>query len=184
MDNRPVFVLITSKVCPSCHGFKKKVWPDLRRELEHEDKVKIITIDVPTLDSKPDPDKYHPDLKRYIGWFPTVSLFPASSWRDRSSELKGIIKDGRIIPAGHDKNGKFQPERVAIVVKPNVTKNSILNWVDKTLNENRLFNPSLAEQNSIMIVNNGKPVQGFSSDGKMIVPTSGHYYRLKHSKVK
>ena len=162
MNQKPVFVLITAEVCSACQHFKNNIWFDLKKELENQGKVKIVTINLPTLNSKPDTTKYHPDLKRYVGWFPTMSLFPASSWYNKSSELKGVIKDGQIIPSFYDENGQFKSEHVE-KGKIILSKDSVLNWIDNTIK-----NFKTQKSNTL----------------KYNVPTSGYYSKFKHSKVK
>lgn len=190
MDSRPVFVLLTASDCPACHNFKRKVWPSLKKELERENRVQIVIIEVPTTRNKPDPIKYHKELSRFIGWFPTMSLYPAERWYDRSSDLIGIIKNGKIVPPRHDENGNFKPEHVELIGKINLSENDIIKWVNYTLdkpdgmfvrlrkNKNNYNNYN----NNIMITNNGKPIERFP-DGKFKVPTSGYYAKFEPSKV-
>lgn len=189
-DLRPVFVLITAKTCHACHGFKKRTWDDLRRELEKRGKVKIVTIEVPTTQSKPDPKKYPKDLSRFIGWFPTMSLFPADRWNNPNSELIGIIKNGKIVPPGNDKNGKFVPERVEAIGQVNLSKDDILKWVDYTLTKDRIFNRKQGSESgksqhhpNIMLTDNGKVINGRFPDGKFMVPTASYYAKFQPSRV-
>ncbi len=195
-DLRPVFVLMTAKTCHACHGFKKRTWDDLRRELEKRGKVKIVTIEVPTTQSKPDPKKYHKDLSRFIGWFPTMSLFPADRWYNHNSELVGIIKNGKIVPPGNDENGNFLPEHVEMIEgKVNLSKDDILKWVDYTLTKDRIFNRNHGsgyydesgkshKHPNIMLTDNGKVINGRFPDGKFMVPTAAYYAKFQPSRVK
>ena len=135
MDNRPVFVLTTSATCGPCSYFKQNVWPNLREKLESDNKVNIVHIEVPTQGVAPDPDKYHPAVRNFIGWYPTMSIFLASDWRNKKDEakLRGIIKNGSIVKT----TGK--PDRVELEGDPDISEKSILEWVDYSLNNNKLF---------------------------------------------
>lgn len=155
MDSRPVFVLLTAKPCAACVRFKHSTWKSLKEEIEKIGKVQVIEIEVPTITSKPDPTKYHKDLKRFIGWWPTMSLYPAQLWYDRNSELVGVIKNGKQVPPGikKDQNGKpvmdpntgkpiMLPERVVPATDPkdiSLDPDDILNWIDYTLKHHRIF---------------------------------------------
>lgn len=190
MDRRPVFVLITAKTCPACHGFKKRTWDDLRRELEKRKQVRIITIEVPTTQSKPDPKKYHKDLQRFIGWFPTMGLYPAERWNNPKSELIGVIKNGKIVPPGNNDQGNFVPEHVEPVGNIDLSKEDVLKWIDYTLTKHRIFtrngndytnnnkNNQPAGGPDIMVTNNGKVINGKFPDGNFMVPTAGYYNKF------
>ena len=134
MDSKPVFVLLTSTTCPSCVNFKAKVWPSLKEDLEKQNKVKVVTIEVPTNSSKPDKQSYHPELSRFIGWFPTMFLFPADRWNNHSSELIGIVKNGKIVPPSVNEAGNKVPEHVEPMGKIKFSKEDTLKWVDFTIN--------------------------------------------------
>lgn len=200
MDSKPVFVLLTATTCPACVNFKAKVWPSLKDELEKQNKVKVVTIEVPTTSSKPDPQTYHPDLSRFIGWFPTMFLFPSERWNNHNSELIGIVKNGKIVPPGVDDNGNKVPEHVEPMGKINLSKEDTLKWVDFTINNpdgmfkrgsvqnNQTHQNSShqTQQNDIksiqkQIKNNTNIKQ--LSNGKYIVPTAGYYNRFEKSKV-
>lgn len=190
MDRRPVFVLIIAKTCPACHGFKKRTWDSLRRELEKRKQVQIVTIEVPTTQSKPDPSKYHKDLQRFIGWFPTMGLYPADRWNNPKSELIGVIKNGKIVPPGNNDEGKFLPEHVEPVGDINLSEEDVLKWIDYTLTKHRIFTRNNSENNgpgknpsNIMVTNNGKVINGKFPNGKFMVPTAGYYAKFKPSKV-
>ena len=172
MSSKPVFVLITAKTCPGCVIFKKNTWDDLKKDLEKQNKVQIVTIEVPTTQSKPDPNKYHKDLSRFIGWFPTFILFPADRWNNPKSELIGIVKNGKLVPPGTNKDGKYIPEMVEPVGKFNPSdKNDTLKWVDYTISNDKIF------------TRNDKIINSQFPNGKFMVPTAAHYAKFKPSKV-
>ena len=185
MDTRPVFVLTTAKTCPGCHAFKRNTWDSLKEELEKQGKVQVVTIEVEKTNDKPDPVKYHKDLSRFIGWFPTMAIFPASRWFNHKSELIGIVKNGKLVPPGTNENGQFMPEHLEIVGKMNLSKDDILNWVDYTVKQDMFNrnepvhnnNNNKIEQKENKIINNKAP------DGKFIVPTAAYYAKFRPSKV-
>nr|QBK91409.1 MAG: thioredoxin-fold protein [Pithovirus LCPAC302] len=164
---KPVFVLITAKNCPGCIFFRKNTWKDLKQELEKQNRVEIVTVDLPTTTSKPDTEKYHKDLVGFIGWFPTMSLFPGNRWHNKDSDLIGIIKNGKRVPP----DGKI--ETVGTINKEALSKEDIVKWVDYTLNNDKIFNKNNK--------NNGNGALKIDND-KYVVPTSGYYAKFKPSK--
>jgi len=187
MDSRPVFVLLTAKTCPACHNFKRKVWPSLKESLKKDNQVQIVEIEVPTTNSKPNPVKYHKQLSRFIGWFPTMSLYPAERWFNQSSDLIGIIKNGKIVPPGTDDKGKSYPEHVEPIGKINLTEDDTIKWVNYHLNDTdgmfvRLSKQSNNTSQNKMLTKNAKSIGRFP-DGKFMVPTAGYYAKFEPSKV-
>lgn len=187
MDNRPVFVLLTAKTCGACHRFKNTIWDDLKKELERQGKVQIVTIDVPTTTSKPDPTKYHKSLHRFIGWWPTMSLFPADRWYNHNSELVGIVKNGKLVPPKEvvDKDGKKKtiPEHVEPVVgKFNLSKEDILRWIDYTLSNDRIFTRN--RRNPVPVQSHQpQSYQPPRHQKKLKVPTLASYHKFQPSSV-
>lgn len=163
MDPRPVFVLLTAKTCPACHNFKRKVWPSLEETLKKDGRVQIVEIEVPTTRSKPDPVKYHKDLARFIGWFPTMSLYPAERWYDHSSELIGIIKNGKIVPPGTNDEGNQVPEHAEPHGKINLTEEDTIKWVNYHLNDPDGMFVRLSRQSN----NNNNPRNNYTNDKTM-----------------
>lgn len=174
-DKRPVFVLVTAKTCPGCVAFKRNTWDSLKTQLEKDGKVQIVTVEVPTTISKPDPVKYHKELGRFIQWFPTIALFPADRWYNHNSELIGIVKNGKMVPPGTDKEGNFVPEHIEMVGEPNFSKDELLGWVDYTISKDRIF--SSTPTNNKTIINKTFP------NGNFMVPTASYYAKFKPSKV-
>lgn len=138
-SSRPVFVLTTAKDCPACHSFKKRIRDDMINKIRNQGKVEIVTIDLESTRSKPDPNKYHKDYQRFIGWYPTMALFPADRWHNHSSELIGVIKNGKIVPPGKDENGKFKPEHIDPVGKIDLSADDVVKWIDYTLSKHAIF---------------------------------------------
>jgi len=160
-SDKPVFVLTTSKLCGGCIKFKNNTWPSLKEELIKQGRVQIVEIDLPTLNmniNKAHLDKHHKDMSRFIGWFPTMSLFKASDFYNQDNELFGVIKNGQI-------TGNENSERVIQVGNANdLSKKSILDWVNVALNNDPLF--ARGQSNDLKLV-----------EGKYKVPTSGHYFK-------
>lgn len=199
MDSRPVFVLITATTCPACHNFVSKVWPSLKASLEKENRVQIVNIELPDTRSKPDPVKYHKELSQFIGWFPTMSLFPADRWYNHSSDLIGIIKNGKIVPPQKNEKGQMVPSHVEPVGNINMSEEDIIKWVNYTLNNPNGFfakdgkNQAVGNNNNLQnnlngLNNNLHNVQnnlnGLNKlqNGKYMVPTAGSF-RFEKSKV-
>lgn len=209
MDSKPVFVLLTATTCPACVNFKARVWPSLKEELEKQNKVKVVTIEVPTTSSKPDTQSYHPELSRFIGWFPTMFLFPADRWNNHSSELIGIVKNGKIVPPSVNEAGNKVPEHVEPMGKINLSKEDTLKWVDFTINNpdgmfkrdssnqgssnnqvhNSQNNHNSSNQSSQNVgeklnnqIKNNHDIKKLPN-GNYKVPTAGYYARFEKSKV-
>lgn len=137
--SKPVFVLTTAADCPGCVAFKTKVWPKLKEILARDDKVEIVHIELETTRSKPDPTKYHKDFARFVAWFPTMSLFPADRWHDRSSELIGVVKNGKFYPPTKKEDGTIVPEKLEPYGDINMSGPDILKWVDYTITNDPIF---------------------------------------------
>ncbi len=189
MDTRPVFMLVTAEGCGGCSIFKSKVLENLKNELENQGKVKFVHINVPV---KPyfqlpqsqrknilDLSNYHGGIGSFVGWFPTMSLFPASDWNDLSSKLRGVIKNGKIMKFT-DENGNSK-DIVDMVGNANaMSKDDIINWVNDTLENNILFrNPQKSKKKNIILLNNGKEIN--MKETKIKVPT--YYSKFKSSDV-
>jgi len=194
MNQHPVFVLITADNCPGCINFKSRIWPSLKSKLESDGKVQVVTIELPTTNSKPDPVKYHKDLVRFIGWFPTMVLFPADRWNNHSSDLIGIIKNGRMVPPSKDENGNEVPAHVEPISKFNLSEEDVLKWIDFTINDpDGMFvrlkssaQNSVSNSNSVSapIVNEKREKLNKLPDGKFMVPTAGYYANFDQGRVR
>ena len=94
MSKKPVFVFVTADNCGYCSIFKERIWTELKNKLVSENRVDIVEINLPTTGSKPDIINYPKDLRRFIGWFPTLILFPASSWYNNIGTRQPTVLDG------------------------------------------------------------------------------------------
>ena len=187
---KPVFVLFTATTCPGCIHFKSKVWPHLKSTLEERGRVQIVEVEVSTPMDKPDPSVYHKDLSRFIGFFPSMALFPADRWFDPTSELIGIVKNGKLVPPSKDDHGRLVPEHVEIIGKVSSSEDDILKWVDFTLdNPNGFFTRNQnktqtdktqtdkTQKNDENVLKNLKR----GANGNYMIPTAGHYNRFMPS---
>ena len=198
MNSKPVFVLLTATTCPGCVNFKAKVWPSLKEELIKDNKVQVVHIEVPTTGSKPDPTKYHPELSRFIGWFPTMFLFPADRWNNHSSQLIGIVKNGKIVPPGVNDQGTQIPEHVEPMVQINVSKEDTIKWIDFTINNpdgmfqrgshfgktNNVHKEEVIKTADVVPKNKtGETAMEKLPNGNYKIPTAGYYARFERSRV-
>ena len=147
--NKPVLVLILSKMCGACGNFKRKMLPELEQEFASNSNINLVILDFPEMGispSNPSVGNYHPQLSNgYVKFFPTIALFPANLWNDHKSKLKGVVKHG----------DEETP-------KIDYSKTSIINWVNDTIRQNSLFN-------------NYKNVK----TDKYVVPTYGQFHSSK-----
>lgn len=152
--NKPVLVLVMSQMCGACHNFKKKMLPELERDLNPDNRFRFLVLDLPEMGvprtgKDINGNEFHPDLKNgFIEFFPTLLLFPGNLWNNKDSKLKGVAK--------HDL--KENP-------KVDYSKASIFSWIDETIRNDPLFS------------NNQKKPENY------IVPTYGTYNRFKGSKI-
>lgn len=160
---KPVLVLVTADTCGHCVNFKKNELNNLKQALQNEDKVYLIEINLPNTQSTPGIE-YHPDCKKYIGWYPTFLLFSGSTWFNHNVPLKGSIL-----------NGKFKDDQVIHVGGYKMLTNNIIDWINQELSSNPIFNEP---RSSVVLVNNdNKTLSSKFIDNKKLVPTSGK--RLK-----
>lgn len=155
---KSVLVLVMSHMCGACQNFKRKMLPDLERELKNDNRFRFIILDFPEMAIPFDKEgkEYHPELRNgFVEFFPTFLLFPGNLWNNKESKLKGIAK--------HE-----------LKKNPNVdySKSSILSWIDETLRKNPLF----LKRNSL--------IEGRQNEkNQYIVPTYGTYNRFKSTKI-
>lgn len=145
---KPVFVLLMAETCAHCANFKNKRWPSIKEELVKQNEVDIVELELETQTTKPS-NKYHPDLSKYIGWFPTMFLFNGDSWNNHNSELKGVIKNGKLTNNGVE-NVKSGGKLV------DYSQESIISWVNKNLSQNLIFNS-----------------ESYGNADKIYIPTAG-----------
>lgn len=122
MSNKPILLFVVSSSCGACVNFKRKVLPDLEKELEKDSRLSYQIAEFEDMRfQKPINVNPHPELKHFVRFFPTLMVVPANLWNNHKSKLKAVVKHGE------EEN-------------PNVdySKNGILSWVNETL-KNPLF---------------------------------------------
>ena len=87
----PILVVITAEGCPACSLFLSQIWPDLRTRINSLN-VQTLSIDSSQL------YQFRKDLQNFIGWYPTLLMFPQSSWKDTSQDLSGSVYGGYYDP--------------------------------------------------------------------------------------
>ena len=118
-SKKPVFVIVTSGSCGHCKTYKEKQRVELVNRIKSEGKVNLIEIDLPgsRVEIKPE---YHPDLTRYIAFFPQFLLFTGESWDNKSGRLEGVSINGEMIN-----------DKIELINKPTKSDtNFILNWIN------------------------------------------------------
>ena len=117
-----IFFVVTSSQCTHCRYYKSKYRLKVNRLIKKLKNVKIIEKDISVL--LKNRDKYHNDLLKFIGWYPSFMLFKESSWNDHNNPLfglvmAGILKDGKI---RYDDKSEF-----------NLDPNFIINWIKSSI---------------------------------------------------
>lgn len=119
-SKKSVFVILTSSTCGHCQTFKSKYRDEVIKRVKDDGKVNFVEINFPTSNSVPGPE-YHPDLVKYIGWFPEFIIFTGESWENHSIELIGSIMAGKMVSG--------RPEFVQEESRLDV--DSIISWINK-----------------------------------------------------
>lgn len=187
-----ILVIFTATSCGACIKYKKIFRDDVLNKLISEGKVSIIEINFPTFNVVLGPE-YHPQLKKYIGWFPEFVLFTNESWYNYSTDLIGYIMGGRIV------NGEAKPEKP---IAPNAE--NVSNWINRTIASEMVENIPLSQQSqsniamnyggnrnidekkSIVIENkNNTNIQNGNTElrNSKFVPTIGNKIKYKHSEL-
>ena len=135
-NNKHILVLVTSKSCHYCKKFKPGIWKSLQNKFEKYPNLKVVEIELETNNSQPSQIEYHPDLNKFIGWFPTLMLFPQNLWKNYKTTLQGKVFNGEFV---FDK--KLNKDVIAYVSRnENFTELSILTWYNTIIKKDPLFN--------------------------------------------
>lgn len=127
MDQRPVLLVATSKTCPHCIDFHK-FWPDVKQDLLRENKIRVKEISVPTNNSPIDTTGYPKDILRFIGWYPSVSLYKGDVWNqaeNKGGPLSGLVYNGKLTDEGLRPNPsgyKFDKAGILAWIRDNISK--------------------------------------------------------------
>lgn len=149
-----VFLLVTAKTCGYCKIFMDTTWGELKSKLEDFKNIKIKKITLETTNTQPSKNLYHPDLHKFIGWFPTLILVSQKTWNNHSKELKGVVYNGEFtefkIP-----NTNTQIKKIKYLGDGTFKTKSILSWVEKSFkseifrrNRNKLHTSTDSQQHS------------------------------------
>ncbi len=150
--SKPIVLLFFSKTCGACVNFKRKLLPELEKEMSADSRITYQIIEFNDMQI-PNDGKYHPELKNgFIRFFPTLMIVPANLWNNHKSKLKAVVKHG-------------DEER------PNVdySKASILSWINDTITKNPLF----------QVEKNFGPLSRSTDDGRHVIPTYGQFRNSK-----
>ncbi len=97
MSSKPILLLITATNCSACVSFKEHVWGEAKQKIESLGTVELKQIDLPSTNSQL-PQSLPADVKRYVGWFPTLILVSSSSWnRGGNSKLDAEVFNGSFV---------------------------------------------------------------------------------------
>lgn len=127
--DQPIFIFVTAGNCGVCSAIKP-MWADpetgigLRSKIDSTGVVDIIEIETPLMSKGRDIfDQYHPDLYRFIRWYPTFIMVTAESWNNKSKKLEGIVFNGKMEDGDYvNDNGPFSASYVYNWVMDNYNK--------------------------------------------------------------
>lgn len=133
--NKPVLVLVMSEKCGACQNFKRKMLPDLERDLNKNNSFDFVVLDFPEMVINGNDVKntyYHPELKNgFVEFFPTFLLFPGDLWYNRETKLKGV-------PKHNNTNVDY-------------SKSSIISWINDTVDRESMFSDRKGNSNSYVV---------------------------------
>src|SRR5680860_1135952 len=123
MGKTPVFVIITSTTCGACNTFKTRYRMEVMSRLKDEGRVEIVEINFPNMKPVLD-NRYHPDLIKFIPWYPLFIIFTGESWENHSTPLMGEIMYAKY------EGGRYSPE-----MNQPINAETIILWVNKKISE-------------------------------------------------
>nr|QBK90752.1 MAG: thioredoxin-fold protein [Pithovirus LCPAC201] len=166
-------VIVTAQNCGGCAYYKRKTEANLHsaiklysnnRKSRGVGGIDVINI---SLESTRSPsssilDRYHPDLKSYVGWFPTFLLFSDKRWKNKDIKLEGLVYNGV------NRNGRWELSK-----SPTSTDQShIMGWIKNSITQNSLFlENTIISQGSTSINPSSRlmPIMSDSSTGRLQV---------------
>jgi hypothetical protein len=152
--SKPILLFVFAKNCSGCINFKKRVLPELEKELSSDSRLTYQIIEFNDMQVTPN-EKHHPDLKNgFVRFFPTLMLVPSNLWNNHKSKLKAVVKHGDEDPP-----------------KVDYSKVGILAWVNETITKNPLFTGNSEKSFG--------PLSKSLPDGKHVVPTYGQFRNSK-----
>jgi hypothetical protein len=118
MESSPVLVVVTAEGCPACASFFSHVWPEL------ESKIQSLNVQVLMVSSS-QLNQFRSDLSSFVGWFPTLLMFSASSWNNTEEHLVGSIYGGYF--DDNEKRPKITDFKLSV--------DSMFSWISSKANE-------------------------------------------------
>ena len=146
-------IIVTSDSCGACKQFENTGKRDQAvAAINSLPNVQAQVIKIPDLTqiSMANLKNYHPDLPKFVAWFPTLIL-ANETWHDRSSKLQGVVYGGEL------ENNQLKPTKGFGLnwFQPNNLKE----WIPGEMKENKMFASLLSpshnsSHNSSPIMNN------------------------------
>lgn len=172
-------VIVTAQNCGGCAHYKKRTESNLHSAIKLYSNnrksrgiggIDIVNI---SLESTRSPssgilDRYHLDLKSYVGWFPTFLLFGDKRWKNKNVKLEGLVYNGEY------RNGRWELSK-----SPTPTDQShIMGWIKNSITQNNEFLGNIGNpQTSISINSNSRvmPIMSGSQTGRLqVLPAPQH----------
>ena len=125
---KPVLIIVTSETCAHCVTYKKYYHYQVMDWVKQKKQVNLIELHLSDGLVRLAPE-HHPDLKRYVRWFPQFLLFTGESWGNRQGKLDGIIMGGEMV------NGT--PETVEEKMPP-LNGSNIIRWATEHVSNNNI----------------------------------------------
>jgi hypothetical protein len=116
---------------------------------------------------------HHPDLRRYISWYPEFAIFTNSTWEDKSdgAKLQGVVMGGKM-----GANGRIELGDTGTRTSPD----SIIQWITDTINNNNLYKVRTVRSGLLTTVstrNNSSNVRGLGAARGRPISKSSRYTR-------
>lgn len=128
MTDNGVFIFVSAGNCGGCERFKKNFWEKTKSELNKIAGLSIVEVPLNKIGDKLPPSA-HPNLDKYIGWYPTFILVSKSSYDKK--QLDGVVFNGI--------EGKHRYELSPIAQRRATDDINIVAWVKEELNNNPIF---------------------------------------------
>ena len=171
-------VIVTAKNCGGCINYKKRTESSLLAEIERFSNnrktrgiggMEVINIGLESTRSTSSSifDRYHTDLKQFVGWFPTFLLFSNKSWKNKGSKLEGLVY-----------NGEYLGGRWGLSKSPTSTDAShIMGWIKNSIAQNSIFLENILSSVTTNQNNHLIPIMSGSQTGRLNVLPPPQYGR-------
>jgi hypothetical protein len=129
-QEKAVLIFVAADNCGGCSRFKKHFWNDTKKELAGIEGLRVIQYEISRIGDLLPPGA-HPDLSRFVKWYPTFILVSSKSHQRDSPHLEGVVFNGVQVDGIWD---------IAPPAKRMATDNvGIIKWVREELSNNPLF---------------------------------------------